>query len=53
MALTENGGLSERPLMGKTWDFGAKNNNETYIFLKRGSFRSSQVEKAEQRIVYF
>ena len=32
LPLTENGGLSERPLAGKTGDFGAKNNKETYIF---------------------
>ena len=43
--LTENAGLSERPLTGKTGDFGAKNNKET--------FRSAQVGKAEQRIVHF
>ena len=48
--LTENGGLSERPLTRKTGDFGAKHNK---LFLKRGSFRSAQVGKAEQRIVYF
>ena len=30
--LAENVGLSERPLKGKTGDFGAKNNKETYIF---------------------
>ena len=36
--------------MGKTGDFGAKNNKETYIFLKRGSFQSGQVRKAQQRI---
>ena len=55
--LTENAGrgrvLSERPLTGKTGDLGVKNNKETYIFLKRRSFRSAQVGKAEQRIVYF
>ena len=55
--LAENVGLSERPLTGKTGDFGAKNNKETYIFksrksgtknctfLKRGSFGAAQVEK--------
>ena len=45
--LTENAGgvLSERLLTGKT---------ETYIFFfKRRSFRSAQIGKAEQRIVYF
>ena len=47
------GVLSERPLTGKTGDLGVKNNKETYIFLKRRSFRSAQVGKAEQRIVYF
>ena len=49
------GVLSERPLTGKTEDLGVKNNKETYIFLKRRSFRSAQVGKAEQRIriVYF
>ena len=47
------GVLSERPLTGKTGDLGVKNNKETYIFLKRRSFRSDQVGKAEQRIVYF
>ena len=56
--LTENAGqggglLSERPLTGKTGNLGVKNNKETYIFLKRRSFRSVQVGKAEQRIVYF
>ena len=51
--LTVNGGLSERSLTEKTGDFGAKDNKETYMFLKRGSFRTSQVGKAEQRIVYF
>ena len=54
--LTENAGrgvLSERPLTGKTGDLGVKNNKETYIFLKQRSFRSDQVGKAEQRIVYF
>ena len=30
--LTENQGLSERPLTGKTGDFGVKNNKETYFF---------------------
>ena len=39
--------------MGKTEDLGVKNNKETYIFVKRGSFRSAQVGKAEQRMVYF
>ena len=42
--------LSERPLTGKTGDLGVKNNKETYIFLKRRSFRSAQVGKAEQRM---
>ena len=56
--LTENEGLSERPLTGKTGDFGAKNSKETYLKKKnkkkkRGSFRSAQVGKAVQRIVYF
>ena len=39
--------------MGKTEDFGAKNNKETYIFLKQGSFRSAQVGKAEQKLYIF
>ena len=30
--LNENEGLSERPLTGKTGDFGAENNKETFIF---------------------
>ena len=34
-------------------DLGVKNNKETYILMKRRSFRSAQVGKAEQRIVYF
>ena len=34
-------------------DFGAKNNKETNIVLKRGSFRSAQVGKTEQRIAYY
>ena len=55
--LTENAGrgwvLSERPLTGKTGDLGVKNNKETYMFLKRRSFRSAQVGNAEQRIVIF
>ena len=49
----KNEGLSERPLTGKTGDFGAKNNKETYIFLKRGCFRSAQVGKVVQSIVSF
>ena len=36
--LTENGWLSERPLRGKTGDFGTKNNKDTYIFLKTRVF---------------
>ena len=44
--LTENvwgegvggGGLSERPLTGKTGEFGAKNNKETYILFKTRVF---------------
>ena len=48
----EGGGLSERPLTGKTGDFGTKNNKETHL-LKRVSFRSDQVGKTEQRVVYF
>ena len=43
------GVLLERPLTGKTEDLGVKNNKETYMFLKRRSFRSAQVEKAESR----
>ena len=42
------GVLSERPLTGKTGDLGVKNNKETYMFLKRRSFRFPQVGKAEQ-----
>ena len=36
--LTENGGLSERPLMRKLGDFGAKNNKGTYIVFKTRVF---------------
>ena len=45
--------LSEQPLTGKTGDLGIKNNKETYILIKRLSFRSAQAGKEEQRIVYF
>ena len=34
-------------------DFGAKNKKEKYIFLKRGSLRSAQVRKAEQKLYIF
>ena len=55
--LTENAGrggcFQSGPSREKTGDLGVKNNKETYIFLKRRSFRSAQVGKAEQRIVYF
>ena len=55
--LTENAGrggvLSERPLTGQTGDLGVKNNKETYMFLKRRSFRSAQVGKAEQKLYIF
>ena len=47
------GVLSERPLTGKTGDLGVKNNKETYMFLKRRSFRSAQVGKAEQKLYIF
>ena len=53
--LTENAGrglLSERPLNGKTGDLGVKNNKETYIFLKRRSFRSAQVRKNNNTELY-
>ena len=57
--LTENAGLSEWPLTGKTGVFGAKNNRNFSIcpgrksrtknctFFKRGSFGAAQVEKVE------
>ena len=47
------GVLSERLLTGKTGDLGVKNIKKMYIFVKRRSFRSAQIGKAEQRIVYF
>ena len=48
------GGFQSGHSREKTGDFGAKNNKETLIHVfKRGSFRSAQVGKAEQRIVYF
>ena len=55
--LTENAGrggvLSERPLTGKTGDWELKITKKRIFFLKRRSFRSAQVGKAEQRIAYF
>ena len=54
LKMRSGGVLSERPLTGKTGDLGVKNNKETYFFFfKRRSFRSAEVGKAEQRMVYF
>ena len=44
--LAENWGLSERPLNGKTGYFGAKNNKETYIFLKTRVFSICSCQKS-------
>ena len=46
------GVLSERPLTGKTGDLGVTKKG-IFFFIKRRSFRSAQVGKAEQRMVYF
>ena len=52
--LTENEGLSERPLTGKTGDFGAKNNKETYILFKmRGLFDLPRSEKRYKELYIF
>ena len=52
--LTENaGGCFQNGPSREKWHLGVKNNKETYILIKLRSFRSAQVGKAEQRIVYF
>ena len=51
--LTENRGLSERLLTGKTGDFGAKNNKETYMFLNEGLFDLPRPEKRNKELYNF
>ena len=52
--LTEmGGGLSERPLMGKTGDFGARNNKETVFFLNKGLFNLPTSEKRNKELYMF
>ena len=46
--MTENWGLSERSLTGKTGDFGVKNNKETYIF-----FKNEGLEKRNKELYIF
>ena len=44
---TENGGFQNWPTREKIWDFGAKNNKETYICLKRKILSSCTDRKKE------
>ena len=45
--------LSERPLTEKIWDFGTKNNKETYMFEKLGSFIADQAENINKQTYIF
>ena len=53
--LTENEGLSERPLTGKTGDFGAKNSKETYLKKTKngGLFDLPRSEKRYKELYIF
>ena len=49
----EIGGFQSGPSLKNEGDFGTKNNKETYIFFKGGSFGAAQDGKVEQTNVYF